>query len=398
MWTLLAALVAIAPCQPPEIVLGTSTTAPSGFTEASIVSKKDPQGGATVKVADGKLTLTQETLALSGSSIEAGDRAVLWSNPNTGAQCLQTISGGPATAGTAVGGQSPPLEPSANAACEAQGKVEADGLTGELGGKPFTLIALNRGGRCYINRPFGTVGDPIYVGYYSTGELAYGPKLTPCNAESATPTVTGDLRGTMHVYPPWMCFNTALTVEIPVNIAGKESTVSAQLIQYERFRASVQLGVLYTPQHFRSFGVADQDGKKVIGDLGPEGKGPEYLALVTIHGVPHYLHQLVGGPRYLGRDVVNENALADRIGLTAGVGFNKPLQRFALGLTLEVFRGVSVMGAFDFARAKELNGMTVGDPFAGKPEEIPTTERWSRRWTWGMTLDARYALAIFSKK
>lgn len=135
------------------------------------------------------------------------------------------------------------------------------------------------------------------------------------------------------------------------------------------------MGAVYTTQHCRTFGLADVDGQKVIVDKGPGGRGPEYLAQLTVYGLLHYLGALTGRGRYLGRDIVNDHSFADRVGLVVGVGFDKPLNRFALGLSFEIANGVNLVGAYDLARISELKDVAEGDVFKGKAEELPSGTR-----------------------
>ena len=81
-----------------------------------------------------------------------------------------------------------------------------------------------------------------------------------------------------------------------------------------------------------------------------------------------------------------------------GAGLNQPGRRFLVGGSFELMTGVNVFLTREFVRTSELEGVAVGDVFAGEASTIPKRDHWRQAWTGGVSLDARYALALFGKK
>jgi hypothetical protein len=67
-------------------------------------------------------------------------------------------------------------------------------------------------------------------------------------------------------------------------------------------------------------------------------------------------------------------------------------------LSLEVLTGVKLVVSREFVRLPELKGVAVGDTFVGDAATIPTGDHWREAWTAGLSIDARYALALFGRK
>jgi hypothetical protein len=130
---------------------------------------------------------------------------------------------------------------------------------------------------------------------------------------------------------------------------------------------------------------------------GPEDKGPEYVAALVFYSLLRYLPALAGGEAYQGRDVIRDNAFADKIGAVVGVGLRNPLKRFIFGASVEIAAGVNILTVWDWAEASELSGVSEGDVFTGTEEQIPTLQEWRSKFVVGVSLDLVYATAAFRR-
>jgi hypothetical protein len=207
------------------------------------------------------------------------------------------------------------------------------------------------------------------------------------------------------------CFGKS--IEFHLNKKDATKFAQATITQYERYRATLEVGAVYTDRHIESYGLKPQGNTNVLVSNGPEGNGPEYVAAVVIYGVPHYFGRkkvvdpaFVPGaqtamPRrdpYFGREPVHENGLADRIGLLIGVGMSQPGRRFVIGGSFEVVTGLNVFVVNESVRLTVLNGYSPGDVFTGTAAQIPLKDDWDNGWAAGVAFDARYAVALFGKK
>ena len=360
--------------------------------------------------------------------------------PTTPAACMKT----PAIAQIAVGASAGSRALVASdrhtvlAACNAAGTARAREIAGLRGGRSdFTVILFDETGPCYLSRQFGAEGDPIAVGFVSTSDVAVSVDLDPCGVPSATPKVliSADISSLtllaaeepdVRWFPPLRrCFGPAAGIKLTVGSGDKARTLAYTLKQFERYRATLQLGVAASELHQRGFALRTAGTTKRIFETTPEERGPEYVASVVIYGVPHYFarrsvrdpsfadrgagiagtvtgHAASAGEAYRepywGRDPVNDNGVMDRIGLLLGAGINQPGRRFLVGGSLELLTGVNAFFAREFVRTPELEGVAVGDEFTGEAAALPLRDHWRMAWTGGISIDARYALALFGRK
>jgi hypothetical protein len=281
----------------------------------------------------------------------------------------------------------------------------------------FTMLVFNPDGQvCYWNRPFGVEGDPIHVYVLDDGTITGNPtvEFAPCALEPAAPslfvsgkfpTITehaGRKEPELKPLPVQRCFDPITTIKTswrhqdPVTDAEEDVNGTFSLKQYRRYRAGLQIGTSFTDLHDETFGVQTIDGKQRLYSKGPEDEGPEYVATVVLYSLPRSVREAFGGPRFYGRDIVNDQGFQDRLGGVIGVGLNNPGRRFVAGLSLEVFRGVNVIGLLEYGQVKRLAGFKVGDEFAGTEATIPTTDTWDHNVTFGVSLDVRYVTALFT--
>src|SRR6266540_2128481 len=111
---------------------------------------------------------------------------------------------------------------------------------------------------CYYNRDYGVVGDPIYVGVFGRKQVTWETtRFEPCAAQAVAPNVqqsserfpstlqAGDWQ--LQTFLERRCYNTAVDVSIVGKKASGENVVQRYaLTQYDRYRGTVQAGILYT--------------------------------------------------------------------------------------------------------------------------------------------------------
>ncbi|MGH7516492.1 MAG: hypothetical protein ACREOC_03345 [Gemmatimonadales bacterium] len=305
--------------------------------------------------------------------------------------------------------------------CRAAGAAWETELRRQAPAGRFTGIVFFDGGAgdnatpCYYSRDYGVVGDPIYVAVLTENPLNWTEiSFDPCAAESAAPNVlqasetfpTGltaaqQTAGEYHLatFLPRRCYNTS--VDITIKAPTLPRTKRYPLKQSDRYRATLQAGVLFTKQHDQDFGLrpsAVGSADQVIFNQGPADRGPEYTASLVLYAFPRYIASLFGAGEgsYPGRDVLHEQSVLDRLGLVLGVGLKNPGERFVLGFSGELLYGVNAVGVWEFARVRQLNGFAVGDPFAGAPDAIPTNEVWNTDFVFGLSVDIRYVSLLFT--
>jgi len=286
---------------------------------------------------------------------------------------------------------------------------------GEAG---FTALFFTPDGElCNFSRQFGVVGDPIDVFVLRVKNAqnhALGVQFAPCAvepagisiyAQGAFPATIGpsNVAATAADYEfvpllPHRCFNTSVDITI-TDTTSNTQIGRYTLTQYDRYRATLQVGSVFTSLHDNTYGLRADGANSRIFNKGPVKTGPEYYSSVVIYGLPHYLSELrANAPHYLGRDIVNDQSLSDRIGGVVAASASHPAQRFAAGLSIEVIRGVNVVGLVEFAQVTRLVGYNEGDIFTGAENTIPVRNQWNRHFVAGLSLDFRYVTALFSRQ
>lgn len=274
------------------------------------------------------------------------------------------------------------------------------------------LVFMENSGLCYFNREYGVYGEPIHVGIYTTSSTAWRPvQFEPCAIESgaprlfvpATATFPAVQAGTWELVemPPRRCYNESLDIVLRFQTSGSADTQETRfpLSLSPRYHGTLQLGVAFTDQHERTFGLRPDGDEMVIYDRGPIDSGPEYTVTVALYGLFHQLASLLPGVEsYAGRDIVRENGLLDRVGGVLGVGLNDPGRRFMAGFAIEAVRGINILAVWDFARVKTLADIEPGDVFIGEEDDIPVRDEWrSSSLILGVGLDLRYVAALFER-
>lgn len=293
-------------------------------------------------------------------------------------------------------------------------------IESRLGHERYLAILFGSDGQVIEeNKDYGVAGDLIYTAVcqqqspqapivtFTKCDLQSAIPKSPEGTEVVVPQAAEETKAQLIEYPVRQCFGDSAEISFKLGSIDEMHTIGL----YERYRYTLQVGALSTDQHPHSFGLRPDGDDKRIFDQGPIDKGPEYVASVVLYALPRYLGSLVQRQRqgkikglealatrtYQGRDVVNDHALADRIGLVVGVGLDHPRDRFAFGLSFELIPGVNVVGVYEWAKLKDLAGVAEGDVFAGTAEEIPTREVWQNQAVVGLSLDLRYVAGLFKR-
>ncbi len=302
------------------------------------------------------------------------------------------------------------------------GEIESDFISRKSNRDYVVIIFDNELRPFYVSRNDVAVGDLIYVGVIYLDIQNIEVEFQPCSLEPEAPQLyIGEkfqfdlLQSREYKFilsPPRQCYNSSVEISVKadkqIRVLTTEGLVSTEvpiegrynLNQYNRYRGTLQLGILFSDLHQESFGLKKNEDKSVIFNMGPVDTGPEYTASVIIYSFLHYLEDIfLPKNHFSGRDIINDQNFIDRIGAVFGVGLTNPTRRFFMGFSLEVAYGVNLIGVWEFARLNRLgNDLSEGDEFSGTAEEIPIQEYWDNCFVFGISLDLRYITALFNRK
>lgn len=413
------------PCSPQPVTINQRDqpiAAPSGFNTVFVVDLNN--NAATELTMTGSELVVDDFNALRLETAKAGDsdgtRVVLqWRRSADGATCNQrfTIA---VDGGSGGGSDAHPAAvyaacaTAAAAASTAGGPVEKAVGTEAFRRNAYTLVVMHpKVGLCHASRQFGIQGEPIVTGIFTNSTFQI-PRLdlSPCSPRPSGPRVFVQSGGItapraqstiekLFIVRTDVCYDPTVTVKLttqPPN-TSTDINVTYALQQYPRYHASLQLGALFTDNQQHSFGLrAGPNNTNLITDEGPVDEGPEYYAALMIYGAPHYLTDLFKGQRYDGRELTTERGWRDRMSLVLGAGLSKPAERVGAGLSFEILPGLYIVGLYERAKIGHLNGVAVGDAFAGAKDTIPLKKSWDEQIVFGIGIDGRYATAIFTGK
>lgn len=425
--------VAHAAC-PPAYVLtpGQVVRRPEpGYTQLSLVIPATGQSLQTLTLAPNAQDATMQewtvsandAIALRNARNQHGSNNVRLRWSGAGQPCDvpfafadETIVGG--------GGQATGATPGPDmTTCRATGDAWRDELARQhLDGRFAIVILTDDNQVCYTNPEIErqAVGDPIYVGIYTTDAYTWAsPRFAPCSLQTSAPRynapasgttvfglLSGRQRGERVVLPttppsPQRCYDENVEISIEGRtIAGAATTpLRHNLRQYPRYHFTLQLGAYNATVQQHTFGLRMVDGKNVIYDRGPANGGPEYFASVVVYAFPRYLATLARSRAlYPGRDLVHDQRPLDRLSLILGSGLSNPSRHLVAGFGVEVVNGISLTYTYSKRRISSLApGVNLGDAFTGTAAEIPTSEDWTDEWAAGISLDLGYALRMFSR-
>ena len=283
----------------------------------------------------------------------------------------------------------------------------------------LTAVMINEfGDPCFFHgdRDFAVAGDAIYAAtYLSSNTAAASVRLENCAAESAFSLQAGgdlfvpqakEAAGPAWAAAPRRVCHGGGTVDVvsstftakPDGTLNEPVVKKTALNQYARYRATLQLGAVYTTRREVTFGLRKDGDVNRIFTQTPLDRGPEYVGILNVYAVPRYLGRSPWGGLYKGRDIVHDHALPDRIGLVFGAGLSKPSRRFMAGGSFELFPGVSAIGVYEWVQVKQLAGLSEGNPFGEAADKIPTRDEWQKGWVIGASFDLLYATKLFGKK
>lgn len=197
---------------------------------------------------------------------------------------------------------------------------------------------------------------------------------------------------------PFECASSAPIVTMTIaDETGKERSKAQTLNMYARSHAEFHLGAVQSKLRSPDFGLRTLNGQTTVVNKETDERGPEYLAMVVVQAIPRYFQT---GMAYPGRDMLHDHEPRDRLGLVLAFGIKKPADRFGMGLSYEVARGINLVAVHEWLKRDRLDGVAVGDTFAGTAADIPVRKEWGKGWSFGITFDLAYVAQIFggSKK
>jgi hypothetical protein len=314
-------------------------------------------------------------------------------------------------------------------ACRLKGQAKetetGQQLRGGRRGRPLVILFYDDGSElnstpCFVSTSAAAVGDLIVAGvYYPQNQHVWSQvQYEPCPLESASPNILQTESKQIQApqaaqvefgtvwFTPRRCYAQSVVLSVkgrPLEQSGENQSElkrSYPIDQYQRYRATIQTGVLFSPLQQPEFGLRpNAAGESVIFDKGPDNRGPEYMASVVLYGLPWYIRDLFGGGHYSGRDPVNEQKIPDRIGGVLGVGLLNPGKSFMAGFAVEGIAGVNGIAVLQFRKVDRLaDGVAVEQPFAGTADAIPLHTDWEHKWVFGLSLDLRYVTQLFGSR
>ena len=195
---------------------------------------------------------------------------------------------------------------------------------------------------------------------------------------------------------PVECGSASPVVAVTViDAQGVEKSKSVTLNLVDRYTAVIHLGVLNSKLRNSDYGLRTSAGTSTLVNKETDERGPEYTAMVVIQALPRYFQS---GLAYPGRDLLHDNETLDRVGLVLSFGIKDPAKRFGLGLSYEMTRGVNVVAVHEWFKRDQLDGLKVGDTFAGSAADIPLRKTWSKGWSFGLSMDLGFVTQIFGAK
>jgi len=304
--------------------------------------------------------------------------------------------------------------------CQALAEAKRAEIQAQHPKSNFTFVVFMYDGQLCAEPelPYSVQGEPIYVGIYDdlSDPHAVAPRLeaVPCTIEAAgvriyAPASFADVKAepvaslgpplpanwAITMFGPRVCFDPAIQLTVKALKNAELAAIGQYTIgQTVRYHATIQLGAIFTDLHDREFALRADGETMRIREKGSFGTGPEYIASVLLYSLPRYLQK---GAHYQGRDIVHDNDWRDRIGGILGVGLSEPNRRFVAGVSLELLTGLNIMGLYEVAKVKELQEVKIGDPFTGGADTIPDRDVWKKHFVAGISIDLRYAVALFKR-
>jgi hypothetical protein len=435
----LPAVAQTCPLPSVALALNQSVTAPAGFDQVAFFDVKSGTAVGSPGALSGtppsftvnSLVLAQAQAFADPTTHTANQVQLRWgkaADPTTG--CLQpfTVSSPPPASG--AGAATTPASGTTGAAvnvqdCQNQGRQLRATIRNQRGlsssaPDDFSLIVFCRDVTAFqIDRDYGVEGEPIYVALYDDGTLlSPHAEMPTCSIEPAGPRIfqsetslpsASGLQSTqafsIQVLLQRACYDTSVEIDLKAQRTDQATQKLADvsrtyvLSQAVRYNATLQVGPLFTNQQPHTFGLSvDSKGVSHILDKGPTGRGPEYIGTLVLYALPRQLASLFGGKPYDGRDILHDQSFADRLGGVLGAGLSDPGKLFVAGLSFEIFSYVNLTAVYSWTRLPQLSGVQAGDVFTGTADQIPVQDQWKGHFALGISVDLRYAAALFNKK
>jgi hypothetical protein len=427
----LPAVAQTCPLPSVALALNQSVAAPAGFDQVAFFDVKSGTAVGSPGALSGtppsftvnSLVLAQAQAFADPTTHTANQVQLRWgkaADPTAG--CLQpftvppTASTGAATPTTGATGTTVNVQD-----CQSQGRqlratIRSQRGLGSSAPDDFSLVVFCRDVTAFpIDRDYGVEGEPIYVALYDNGTLlSPHAELPTCSIEAAGPRVfqsetASGLQSTqafsIQVLLQRACYDTSVEIDLKAQRTDQATQKLADvsrsytLGQAVRYNATLQVGPLFTNQQPHTFGLSvDSQGVSHILDKGPTGRGPEYIGTLVLYALPRQLASLFGGKPYDGRDILHDQSFADRLGGVLGTSLTDPSKLFVAGLSFEIFSYVNLTAVYSWSRLPELSGVQAGDVFTGTADQIPVQDQWKGHFALGISVDLRYAAALFNKK
>jgi hypothetical protein len=176
-------------------------------------------------------------------------------------------------------------------------------------------------------------------------------------------------------------------VEIVATIDANPVTLgSFQILVDPVYLGMFSTGALSTPLVFPDFTVAMRDGQQVVVASEVGSRRIAYMFLFT----PFVWDGL---ERDVRRPMLNRK-FYEWVNPSVGFVLNDPLNHALFGATLDLQSTMLVTGGVIFSHVRELDGLKVGDAFAGTAADLPTSKRWKRDWFIGVSVDVRVGVKL----
>lgn len=271
-----------------------------------------------------------------------------------------------------------------------------------LKSKRVVVVFDTRGRICRRSAERVTEGDILHVGVF--GDRAVVEKMAldvpTCSLESTAIDILDTITGirvesgtelALQKFDPVECYDAS--IQLQVRREDRSIAWDHTLKQYQRFRGTAQVGIVWTELDDITYSTADLGSGPVIRSDRDDSSGPQYVGSLVVYGFANYLRSLGGERHYAGRDIVNETRPLDRLGLVFSLGFDDPKDTLGIGLSFELATGINLTATQLYRRIDKLDGYSLGDPFTGAT--VPTVKSWEDELVFGVSIDGRYLASFF---
>ncbi|TMQ27224.1 MAG: hypothetical protein E6J90_03005 [Deltaproteobacteria bacterium] len=176
-------------------------------------------------------------------------------------------------------------------------------------------------------------------------------------------------------------------IEIVASIDANPVTLgSFQLLVDPVYQGMFSIGALWTPLLSPDFNVATRNGQQVIVASETGDRRMAYMFLFT----PFVWDGL---ERDVRRPML-QRKYYEWVNPSVGFVLNDPLNHVLLGATVDLQSALLITGGAIFSHVRELDGVKVGDPFAGAASDLPVQRHWKSDWFLGVSVDVRVGVKL----